>query len=139
MLSWYLLEIIVLYHALEKIYAQLGFENWYSKILVEERISLKIWFHFKFLSFGSIYMLNFSTFLVNLALLKAINRNYIQAIIHALHLPVGRTEYYFETRITNWKRNNPQRTLISSWHFVKSFHSYLEFLGWNICYISLLM
>lgn len=128
MLSWYLLEIIVLYHALEKIYAQLGFENWYSKILVEERISLKIWFHFKFLSFGSIYMLNFSTFLVNLALLKAINRNYIQAIIHALHLPVGRTEYYFETRITNWKRNNPQHTLISSWHFVKSFHSYLDLL-----------
>lgn len=128
MLSWYLLEIIVLYHALEKIYAQLGFENWYSKILVEERISLKIWFHFKFLSFGSIYMLNFSTFLVNLALLKAINWNYIEAIIHALHLPVGRTEYYFETRITNWKRNNPQHTLISSWHFVKSFHSYLDLL-----------
>lgn len=73
-------------------------------------------------------MLNFSTFLVNLALLKAINRNYIQAIIHALHLPVGRTEYYFETRITNWKRNNPQHTLISSWHFVKSFHSYLDLL-----------
>lgn len=73
-------------------------------------------------------MLNFSTFLVNLALLKAINWNYIEAIIHALHLPVGRTEYYFETRITNWKRNNPQHTLISSWHFVKSFHSYLDLL-----------
>lgn len=74
-------------------------------------------------------MLSFSTFLVNLALFKAINWNYIEAIIHTLYLPVGRTEYYFEIRITNWKQNNPQSTLISSWHFVKSFHSYLEFVG----------